>query len=60
MKEIFTFTADEVRALRENLGCSMHAAKRHFEHRDINNAIDAAETVDDLKGILKWLMMKSH
>ena len=56
MKEIFTFNTDDVYEVRDAHGIGLAEAKRILERRDIENAIDAAETVADLKEILKWII----
>lgn len=44
---------DEIRQWREKTGLSIFEAKKHFWILDMEKEIDKAETIDDIKSILR-------
>lgn len=56
MKENLRVTREEIISIREELDCGLHVAKQILFKRKIFTAINEAETIDDMKEIMKvWL-----
>jgi hypothetical protein len=49
-------TSEEIIRFRNETGCSMQEAELTLEKRRLIGAVDAAETVDDLRPVLKYLI----
>lgn len=54
------FTAEDVKRLRDDLGISIFEAKRMLMAESLLTRCENAQTVDDLKVILKHLIERSY
>jgi translation elongation factor EF-Ts len=51
-------TAESVRELRDAQGCSMMEAKEILVKQQIVETVQQAETLEDLKPVLLWILHK--
>jgi hypothetical protein len=49
-------TREAVHAYQEKYGCGIETAKRGVAHQNAMEAIESATTVEDLKGVLLFLL----